>query len=583
MLRAWTDRLGWAGVAGFILWTLGPVLTDWSGSVLGPFGGIDAMFQLGLLHWSAGHWWQPAVWLDLPIFYPLHGMLGCMDSLLGQAWLVWPVHLAVHPTAAALYNLAFAGSLLLAAAGMAALWRASRGVWRGAGVAALALVGAPYTTAQLGHLNQLPPPFVLFCLTAVVMALRRRDAGRDPRPWWWLTGASLVLQAAWGWYGFAYALIGTAVLKIAWLVRRTRAGAGLLPDLTATLRQAGLPALVTVLAVYVLAQPQLQLGRRYPEFTRSQTEVRLGSADIQHLWNRGAYRGRVSDWLGHGPDAETRYRGWPRQTLHPGWIALLLALYGWRRRGDPTPVRAAFGGVLLIMGVVGLVLAFGDSVGVPGTGWRLPLPLEWLRAVAPPFRAFRGAWRFVWLMTIAVAWWAAAGTVALAAATGWRRRLAGPLVVLMTLMSLPMGVPALPVPLPGRPLPPDQRAAGPVLTLPAPVNEYAENRTEALWLTRAQELGQPVTGGATGWVPPEAAALRSEIARCAGNDSLAVRFLRRMRDRGVAEAEVAIAAGDTTTLFWRRILRTAGAGRISGGDIPGYERYRLRPETPTRP
>ena len=75
------DKLAWAGVALFLAWTMRPVLGGWSGSVLGPFGGIDAMLQLGLLQWSTAHWWQPQVWLDLPIFYPLHGMLGCMDQI----------------------------------------------------------------------------------------------------------------------------------------------------------------------------------------------------------------------------------------------------------------------------------------------------------------------------------------------------------------------------------------------------------------------------------------------------------------------------------------------------------------------
>ena len=373
-MRRLVDAMAWGGVVVFLVWTMRPLLGLWSGSVLGPFGGIDPMLQLGILQWSAAHWWQPQVWLDLPIFFPLHDMLGCMDSLLGQAWLVWPVHLLFQPSAAAQYNLAFLGTLILAAAGMAVLWRVAGGRWTGAGIAALALVGAPYTTAQLGHLNQLPPPFVLFCLAAVLAALKRQDAGRRAWPMWWLVGLCFVLQAAWGWYGFAYALIGTVVLKAVWLVRRVRGGKGMTRGIMATLRAAWLPAMITVVAVYALAQPQLRLGRRYPEFSRSETEVRLGSADIQHLLNRGAYRGRLADWTGRVPVGEERYRGWARQTLHPGWVALLLAVYGWRRRRDLELEQAAGGTALLLVGLVGLVLAFGDSVGVPGTGARLPLP-----------------------------------------------------------------------------------------------------------------------------------------------------------------------------------------------------------------
>lgn len=575
MRRVLPDGVAWTGVALFLVWTMRPVLGSWSGSVLGPFGGIDAMLQLGLLQWTAGHWWQPQVWLDLPIFFPLHGMLGCMDPLLGQAWLIWPLHLLFHPTAAAQYNAAFLGSLVLAAAGMAALWRAAGGTWRGSGVAALALIGAPYTTAQLGHLNQLPPPAVLFVLAAVIMALKRRSDGRGPGPWWWLVGLGLVLQAAWGWYGFAYAVVGTAVLKISWLIGRVRAGDGWKSGVTGTLRAAWLPAAVTVLLVLVLAQPQLRLRHSYPEFTRSEVEVRIGSADIQHLLNRGAYSGRWSDWTGHGATDPGRHQDWARQTLHPGWVALALALYGWRRRGELGCRQRSAGHALLALGAVGLVLAFGDSVGVPGTDFRLPLPLEWMRSLVPPFRAFRGAWRFSWLLTIAVAWWAAAGATALAGESGRRRLLAGPAVALMVLMSLPMGVPAQAVPMTGRPLPVALQATGPVLTLPGVVNEYAEDRTEALWMTRAQELAQPVTGGATGWVPPETVAFRTATFACVGNDSLAVRFLRQAVQRGIAEVEIALTSGDTAAGFWRDVLQRHGAIRISGGDIPGHERYRM--------
>ena len=52
-------------------------------------------------------------------------------------------------------------------------------------------MGAPYTQAQIGHLNQLPPPFVLLALAALVAALRGDDEGTPSlalvgagrRPW----------------------------------------------------------------------------------------------------------------------------------------------------------------------------------------------------------------------------------------------------------------------------------------------------------------------------------------------------------------------------------------------------------------
>ena len=44
--------------------------------------------QSALLTWSAHQFWQPARWVDLPIFHPARGALTYMDSLLGQALLV---------------------------------------------------------------------------------------------------------------------------------------------------------------------------------------------------------------------------------------------------------------------------------------------------------------------------------------------------------------------------------------------------------------------------------------------------------------------------------------------------------------
>ena len=117
MRKFLTGGLAWAGVLTVAAACLGPVWKDWSGSVVAPFGGIDAMLQLGILEWTARHWTQPSLWIDLPIFHPVPGALGFMDSLLGQAWLVAAGAPAVlNPTLAGLYNWAFLGSLLLAIA-----------------------------------------------------------------------------------------------------------------------------------------------------------------------------------------------------------------------------------------------------------------------------------------------------------------------------------------------------------------------------------------------------------------------------------------------------------------------------------
>ena len=246
-----SGSLAWVGVLLAVATCLGPVWRDWSGSVVAPFGGIDAMLQLGILEWTARHWMDPSLWLDLPIFHPVPGALGFMDSLLGQAWLVWPVRWLLKPTLAGLYNWAFLGSLLSALGAAAFLWRAAGGRWSTAGVFALALVGAPYTQSQIGHLNQLPPPFVLVVLGVLVLALRRSDEGRARAWMWWLLGGALVMQAAWGWYGFAHALLGVAAVKIWWLAGRIRRGDRAWNLVRPVIASALLPAVLTATRVMV--------------------------------------------------------------------------------------------------------------------------------------------------------------------------------------------------------------------------------------------------------------------------------------------------------------------------------------------
>jgi hypothetical protein len=571
-----SGSLAWVGVLLAVATCLGPVWRDWSGSVVAPFGGIDAMLQLGILEWTARHWMDPSLWLDLPIFHPVPGALGFMDSLLGQAWLVTPVRLLLHPTVAGLYNWAFLGSLLLAVVAAAVLWRTTGGAVWTAGVFALALVGAPYTQAQIGHLNQLPPPFVLFALGALAVALRGREDGPAATWPWWALGGALIIQAAWGWYGFAHALIGIAVLKIYWLIGDLRRGESLAGFIVPIIRRAWIPAVLTGAAVVILAVPQLKLADRYPDFTRQTQEVRYGSADIQHVLNRGVYRGEPADWIGQGKTGLARYRERDRQVLNPGWVALVLAVIGWFWRGGISASRRRMGAGLLIMGLVGLILAFGDSVGLPGTDRRLPLPLEWLRTIAPPFKAFRGAWRFSWLFVIAVAWWSAVGVEGLVRRKGLIGRLTPAVVGLLILVSLPAEVPALKVPLAGHTVWPSFPQTGPVVTLPAPATEYVEDVTEALWIARVLETGQPVTGGATGWVPPEIVEFRVRLKACEEGELDPVLLLADWKDQGIVSAEIALRPGDELrTDFWRETLMSAGAVLSEPWPHPGYEMYLL--------
>ena len=56
------ETLAWLAVAAVVGGCLAPVWAHWNTAVVAPFGGIDALLQLGLLEWSARHWTAPATW-----------------------------------------------------------------------------------------------------------------------------------------------------------------------------------------------------------------------------------------------------------------------------------------------------------------------------------------------------------------------------------------------------------------------------------------------------------------------------------------------------------------------------------------
>ena len=233
---------------------------------------------------------------------------------------------------------------------------------------------------------------------------------------------------------------------------------------------------------------------------------------------------------------------------------------------------------MVVLGVLGLILAFGDSVGLPGTRHRLSLPFSFLREIAPPFRAFRTVWRFSWLAVVAVAWWSAVGAEQIVARYPGRRRAwlaPSATLALLTLLALPAGIPNLKVDFSMQETVP-ALATGPVLSLPAPLYEYQEDRVEGAWLLRALEFGQPVTGGATGWVPPEIIALRARLNDCEEGRADPAELLSDMKDRGIVAAEIVQRPGDEVrTGFWREALEAFGAVPVTVAPRPSYRMYRL--------
>ena len=218
-------------------------------------------------------------------------------------------------------------------------------------------------------------------------------------------------------------------------------------------------------------------------------------------------------------------------------------------------------------------------MGVPFTRWRVPLPLDALRELIPPFKAFRGAWRFSWLMVIALSWWSAVAVQQLVERQGHRQvRSWGPplLIVVLTLLSVPVQLPALDLELDGRLIPVGPAGRAAVLTLPAPADEFAEDQTEARWLLRAMSTGRATTGGASGWEPPEVADLRRRLEACEKGQSDASVFLKEMRLAGYTWGELVWRPGDDARVkFWRSVLEQNGARRLDDQPHELYETYRL--------
>ncbi|MFH1844520.1 MAG: hypothetical protein ABIF77_15075 [bacterium] len=600
--------LCWLPVCLLIAAVMRPVITQWSEVVLGPFGGIDAVLQAGLLEWTGRHCWQPAIWVDIPIFYPASQTLAFMDSLLGQALLVLPCRLLPGATPAGLYNIVFLVSLVLAAGGFALLWRLGGGDWSGGGFGALCLLGSPYALSQLGHLNQLPPWPLLLGLAALWFALRQvvdntrveRGTGRVTCAWWsW--GGLLVVQAAWGWYGFAQ-FVTASVLLLVWGGWRAFGRQRIRRLLLAACG----PGLLAVAGVMLLAIPYLQASRHHHEFERSQGEVRLFSADLNHFLNGGAYRLDWQDIRGEGQVGAARYEQRPRQVLFPGFLVFGAAMAGFLLRRHLPEARRRDGWLLLGIGGVGLIFAFGDSVAIPGSGTRILLPFGVLQDLVPPLRALRAATRFYFLVTIALAWWAAVGFEQLMRSGSTRIRRVLPACLLATAVlveSLPAGMTAVRLPDvdPARD-PLVDSPSGPVLTLPAPPDEFAEDLREVSWLFRVLHHGHPVTGGVSGWVPHATRDLRQVLAACEAGETEPVRLLADLRADGIELVELALVPaavsgdlvypetlGSPDTLagsqdinqdsrleFWRQVLTQAGY--TEQPSVPGHLLYTFQQE-----
>jgi hypothetical protein len=544
---------------------MSPVILHWDTHLLGPFGGIDAMLQAGLLEWSVNNYSNTELLYQLPIFFPEQDVLGYMDSLLGQGLSIQPILWFANLTATAQYNYAMLISLILTAIAVLLIWRNCGAEPITGAIVASVIIGSPYTLAQLGHLNQLPPPMVFFTIAAVIGALNSNQTWSRIL-WWLIAVVALVLQSIWGWYGFVYASMGAAIPALWNLFSEKDYKQFILKNWVA------LPMIMVAVPIVLwTAGPQLRVAERYSDFDRSDTEVRSGSADIKHIFERGVYRSDPSDWVGKGKTGSVRYADRDRQVLNPGYLALALAIYGLFHAGILTKKMRQYGYGILCLGVIGFVFAFGESTGLPFTDKRMLLPFGVLREMIDSLRAFRGAWRFSLLDVLAVAWWAGVGFSALKNRYGNKSFI---IPSAMVCLSIPVALPIAEIPseinIPSSSI--DQPKL--LLTLPAPDHEFNEDQTEALWLLRAIRTNSQVTGGATGWVPESVAKLRVDLAQCEAGLKNPSSVFDKFTNLGVMGAEIVSREEDSSRVeFWRDALFNYGAIEMDNTSDSNYARW----------
>jgi hypothetical protein len=575
-------HLGWSLPSlALIAMQMRPVIPCANRAVLGTLDGADALLQSGILTWTARRLGDPAAWSALPIFHPSTTSLMSMDSLAGQALAVLPAMWLGDPTPALLYNLAVVVTLLLVAAGGATLWLATSAGQpagrraAGAGLCALLLLGSPFTTWQLGMVNQISPPAVVLLMAALIGGGLRLAAGGDARRWWWAAAACLAMQAAWGWYGFGDAVfvMVVAVPVGAWLAwRRGRLGA--------LARHAGPPLLLAMAVVLLLAAPYLRLRTETPEYTRELGAVAHYSTQLSMLGNLGPHRLQPADLAGQGGPAAERALRNTDAVLHPGWLTALMALAGlwrWRRLSPALRGVALF---LSAVGLVGFVMSLGDSGGwPPGSDRRVTFPFGYLRDAFMPFQAYRAPVRFVFLAVVATTWWATLGAMGAMGvgerpATGRRRATLAVAWMLVWLESVPVALLAVPVAVDGRSgvgALPAGTPSGAILSLPEPGTEAEETVLDSLWLHRALATGRAYTGGQSGWVPPATRRLRRQLVECEAGTRDTAALLDSLRAAGVAGAELALDAPAGRVAFWSDALRKQGC--VAAPTAPGYRFY----------
>ncbi len=438
-------------------------------------GGADPLAQAAYLAHAADHLpWHSAFW-NAPWFHPVSWTQTFLDPMVGPSVLARAVPGAAAATDYQAVLWITVAGCVIAAAGCARRFGVTPGLALLVGV--VYAIG-PYAAGHFHHLNQVPSPWLPLALGALRAMFDDEGSGRRAA----LFVVAVALQASWSVYATAALVLGAVVLAVVLAWGRER-----IPGRALAIATGG-----TVVVLAVAAVPYVLAGRALDGFGRDPLEALAFQARWFDLWK--AADSRLLPWPDHDPS---------RPALYPGAIWFVLAVLGaWWGRARREVVA------LLVVGIVGLGFAFGRSFLIPFTSFEIPLPFAWLQDHLWPLRALRDPSRFAILFAWATALLAALGASRLLA----RRPRPGLVVLVLAAVDLAPGGfgsvdagvdPDVVTTL--RSIPEGEVWVG----LPAACRETQESARDARFMLWAEAARRPVAGGASGFVPPAIAELRT--------------------------------------------------------------------------
>ncbi len=353
---------------------------------------LDNRFQAWVIHWVQGALMGEHSLFDASTFAPAPDSLTFSDHLIGLAVVLLPLRwLGLSP--AAIFNTGLvlgvvADAVAAYVMGFVLTRRRSAGL-----VAAAVFALGPVPWLATMHINLVWRPG-LPLIVAIVWVLADRAAGHDvwesvPSDRVLLVGLGLVV----GWQGLLSFFYAVFVLILIGLVVAVR-WRDLRPRLVPVAVAVGLGAAAFVPS-YV---PYLATRSRYPDYRFDLDQIAFLRAaphiveDSNVLW--GGTLGRPL----FGPDG---FHAFPGATVIAVVAVALLAVASWRRRhGWAVP---ALGLVVTIVGALG---ALGPGEGA----WRDWTPYALAFRFVPGFSAIRASGRFVLMVLVGLAVFAALAT-----------------------------------------------------------------------------------------------------------------------------------------------------------------------------